>query len=261
MAENDRDDDSFIYQRYKTLPGVKLETVTGCLSRSGRVWNLLARQIWSENARDGGYRQIDHTASGAPLLVEDAPGAERQRISVSHTDGILAVATLPPAQDTDIESFDTATALGVDVERSGRDQVLRVRERFLNERELDMVPSDSIAANITAWTCKEAMLKLALDTSLDIRRNLLITRPPLPQTDKSSDKRSPRGEHISEGEHIKCLPTGEDMECYSQGEGNVILADGTTLPVLLHTMALSSGHILTIAYTPHTTRYSSPSAK
>ena len=37
--------DDFIYWRHPTPPGIKVEEVSGCASRSGRVWREMAMQI------------------------------------------------------------------------------------------------------------------------------------------------------------------------------------------------------------------------
>ena len=216
-------EEDFIYQRLRTAPGIKLETVTGGHGYSGRVWELLAKQVWSENARDG-YRAIDHTADGAPLLVEDNPEGELQRISVSHTSGLFAVATLPPAPEgTDMEVFSLTTALGLDVEKDDRAQVLKVRERFLNPEEINSISDTDLQKNIIAWTCKEAMLKLSLNPRADIRKDLVIKRLPNPDN--------------------------------SEGLGEVTLPDGTSIEVTLWTIRLDSSFIITLAYTQSTLNY------
>lgn len=228
-----QDDDAFIYQRHKTSAGIKLETVGGCSSRDGRVWLLLARQIWSENARNG-YRQIDHSDTGAPILVADEPNSEYQRISVSHTKGLLVIATLPPVQDADPEYFSEKTALGVDVERIDREQVLRVRSRFLNDNELSSIEDNDIQTNITAWTCKEAMLKLSLNASIDIRQELILEKLPI-----LADR---------------CNKQSEIVE-FIPGRGKVTLQDGREIDIELHSIILQGKYIVTIACTAATQRY------
>lgn len=217
-------EEGFIYERLHTAPGIKLETVSGGAGRSRRAFELLARQVWSENARNG-YRTIDHTADGAPLLWADEKESQHQRISVSHTDGLFAVATLPPAPaDIDLEVFNPKTSLGIDVERIDRQQVLKVRERFLNEEELKLIPADNFEANIIAWTCKEAMLKLSLNPSVDIRSQLIINKLPKPGS--------------------------------SEGTGTVILSEIGEIPVLLHSIFLNDNqYIASLAFTAQTLNY------
>lgn len=167
-------DTEFIYNRIKTPIGVKVEEVSGGAARSGRVWTLLATQIYQENGREQ-YRQIDHLENGAPLLC-----GEDCRISVTHTQGLLAVATLPPTPECALDGFNPRTALGIDAERLDRSQVLKVRDRYLNDEELSLIPPGDLQANITAWTCKEALFKAALTPGLDWRQDYRIDTLPTP---------------------------------------------------------------------------------
>lgn len=156
-------EEDFIYCRHRTPAGIKVEEISGSEQRSGAVWRAMALQVYKENGRDG-YRDIDHTESGAPLLYEGD-----ERISVTHTAHLLAVATLAPTPGIDLEQFNLRTALGIDAEDKGRAQVLKVRPRFLSEAELASIPEDSVEQNILAWTVKEAVYKAALQPGLDLR--------------------------------------------------------------------------------------------
>ena len=136
----------FIYWRHHTPIGVKVEEISGGADRSGAVWRAMALQVWKENGRDG-YRDLDHTEQGAPLLY-----AEHNRISLTHTQGLTH----------------------------------KVRERYLGETELALVPGDFIEANVTAWTCKEALYKAALMPGLDWRRQIRLLRLPVPDGETGS---------------------------------------------------------------------------
>ncbi|MCM1006237.1 MAG: 4'-phosphopantetheinyl transferase superfamily protein [Prevotella sp.] len=162
----------FIYCRHRTPIGVKVEEVSGGEGRSAAVWRAMAAQIWKENGRTG-YRNVAHLDNGAPLLWD-----EPARISITHTQGLYAVATLPPTPEANLESFSERTALGIDAERADRAQVFKVRERFLSEDELSMISAEDLAANITAWICKEALYKAALTPGLDWRKQILISKLP-----------------------------------------------------------------------------------
>lgn len=218
------DNEAFLYERLRTRPGIKLEIVSGGAGYGQKAREMLARQVWCENAREG-YRGFDHTEEGVPLLFGDTPEMELQRVSVSHTKGLYAVATLPPAPEgTDLEKFSPITALGVDVEASDRVKVLDVRSRFLNEEELSLVPDNDVQANIIAWTCKEAMLKLSLTPGIDIRKGLTLSS----------------------------LPVLNEKE----GKGKVLFQNGTEIDVLLYSLSLLNGkYIITLAYTPSTLRF------
>lgn len=165
----------YIYER-KWLPGgVKLEEVTGGSHYKGKVWREIAIQIYCENGKNG-YREIGHYPSGAPFLY----GEDEERISISHTDGCLAVATIKIPAETNPAVFSPETALGIDVERADREKVIGLRERFLTEEELKLVDKDSVEANVIAWTCKEAMLKAGMDPAIDWHHDIIITSLPSP---------------------------------------------------------------------------------
>lgn len=166
----------YIYERFKTPEGVKIEAVTGGSRYSGKVWREIAMQIYCENGKDD-YRNIGHFPSGAPFIY-----GEDERISVSHTDGCLVVATIPVAPDSSLGEFSPATALGVDVEKADRGKAVELRARFLNESELSQIPADSVEDNIIAWTAKEAMLKAFMKPNIDWKNNIVITRSPAPDS-------------------------------------------------------------------------------
>lgn len=172
----------FIYWRHPTIPGIKIEEVTGGEGYSGGIWLEMARQLYCENGKDE-YREIGHFATGAPFLF-----GESSRISITHCPGLFAVATLAPTPETDLSEYSARTALGIDAERNDRKQVLNVRERFLSQKELDMIPGDDLQANIQAWTIKEAAYKAMLREGLDFQNGIIIEHlskigPPVPVFD------------------------------------------------------------------------------
>lgn len=164
----------FIYERFRTPSGVKLEVVTGGSHYKGKVWRQIAMQVYCENGKED-FRDIGHFKSGAPFIY----GAD-ERISISHTEGCLVVATIPVPDDAILSEFSSVTALGVDVERADREKVVKLRDRFLSESELAIVPADSVSANVTAWTCKEAMLKAGMDPAINWHTDIIITTLPAP---------------------------------------------------------------------------------
>ncbi|MCM1377892.1 MAG: 4'-phosphopantetheinyl transferase superfamily protein [Clostridium sp.] len=162
----------FIYWRHPTAPGIKVEEISGAENKSGRLWIEMARQIYCENGKDN-YRQIGHFRNGAPFI-----DGEDSRISITHTDHLLAVATLPRTPEADLREFSPRTAIGIDAERADREKVIKLRERFLNENELKMIDAESIEQNVLAWTIKEAAYKAALCEGLNFRRDICIERMP-----------------------------------------------------------------------------------
>ena len=163
--------------RHKTYPGIKVDEVFGMDSKNGRVWIELARQIYCEQGETD-YRVIDHFNNGAPYL-EGYPG----RISVSHTTHLFVVATLPKTPEVNLDSFNPRAAMGIDTEPSHRSQVLKIRNKFLNEDEQTLIPGNDLKANILAWTAKEALYKAAFMEGLDFRNAINIKKLPVVSSD------------------------------------------------------------------------------
>lgn len=140
-------------------------------NKSGKLWRDMAMQIYCENGVDG-FREIGHFANGAPFLF-----GLTSRISVTHTAHLLAVATLPKTPEANLSQFAPRTAMGIDAERLDREQVLRVRDKFLSDEEKAIVSEDSLEANIIAWTSK-ALYKAAMTEGLDFRNDITIKSLP-----------------------------------------------------------------------------------
>lgn len=170
----EHDDEELTYWRHRTPVGVKVEEISGGSRYSDRLWPLMARQVWGENGRDGEYRSIEHLSGGAPLL----DGTD-QRISLSHTRGMLVVATLPPTPEADLTTFSPRAAMGIDTERADREISPEVRARFLSEKEQQSIPEES---TLLAWTCKEALYKAVLGRPRSWADDYRILSLPDPQT-------------------------------------------------------------------------------
>lgn len=220
----------FIYWRHPSIPGIKIEEVCGGEDKSGAIWKELAYQVYSENGKEG-YREIGHYHNEAPFIYGDD-----SRISISHADRLLVVATLPPTPEVDLSVFSTRAAMGIDAEPAHREQVLKIRERFLSDAELDMIPASDLRPNIIAWTAKEAVYKAAMTEGLDFRTQIIIDRMPgiAPATTAFDKKEFPE---IPTGRAFVDIPT----------EGRVEMT--------LYTYE-TEGHIVTLAYSPHCAKFS-----
>ena len=163
--------DEFVTWRHPTPVGIKVSEVFGMESKSGKLWLEMAKQIYSD-AGDN-FLEIRHYKNGAPYIEGLAA-----RISISHTSHFLVVAMLPKTPELDLEKFNTRSAMGVDAERKDRNQVLKIREKFLNDEELAIISPDDTTANIMAWTAKEAAYKAAMTESLDFKNDLVIKKLP-----------------------------------------------------------------------------------
>lgn len=214
-------EEDFIYWRHRTPVGIKIEEISGgARYRDPQTRMSLARQIYCENGREG-YRELEHFDSGAPYLA-----GEQTRISITHTEGLYAVATLPRTPEAELIRFEPRTAMGIDAERLDREQVLRLREKFLNADELAMIPADDLTANISAWTAKEALFKAALTPGLDWREDYRILSLPTPMTVSKGADGKPNFE-FTEGKAV-IRREGKDVDmrlfCYDSEGCRVTLA-------------------------------------
>ena len=218
-------ENEFIYWPHPTPIGIRVEEVSGMESKSGNLWREMALQIYCENGRDG-YRDTGHFPNGAPFLF-----GMPTRISVTHTGHLLAVASLPKTPEADLAKFNTRTALGIDAEPLSREQVLKVRDRFLSEDEKKMVDENCLEANIVAWTAKEALYKAALTEGLDLRNGIIIDS--LPAIDRKMNLPGAPAPVIGKARIM--IPEEHLMELYSYE---------------------SDGYCVTIAYSPKCAKFS-----
>ncbi|MDE7410292.1 MAG: 4'-phosphopantetheinyl transferase superfamily protein [Muribaculaceae bacterium] len=172
--------DDFMYEREVAPCGIAVEMIYGADDKSAKVWKLFAMQIFSE--AEGDYREIEHMECGAPLL-DGIP----QRISITHTPHCLAVASLPKTPDIDLTKVNPRTAIGIDLEKEDRAQVLKIRDKFLSESEKDLLPEiteiekatdEDVRQHILAWTCKEALYKADMGEASDWKDDYHIVSLP-----------------------------------------------------------------------------------
>lgn len=243
----------FVYWRHPTTPGIKVEEVTGGEYYKGKVWLEMARQVYCENGKEE-YREIGHYKSRAPFLY-----GYGGRISISHCDGMFAVATLPATPEVELGEFTERAAMGIDAERADRVQVLRIRDRFLSDVELLMVDADDIEGNVLLWTIKEAVYKAMLTPGLDFRTQIQVKRlpklaPPTPVFDPK-EYGLPAGtaklplDFLGEVTVDRGEGCGEESDSEDAGrtEGNK-----ETLSVYSYR---SDDHIVTLAYSPRCAKF------
>lgn len=224
--------EDFVYWRHPTLPCIKVEEITEGDDYKGPAWMDMARQIYGENGKEN-YREIRHFDNGAPYVA-----GSMARISLTHCPGLLAVATLPDTPEVTLSEYSDRAALGIDAERCDREQVLKVRERFLSPAELETIPADSVPDNILAWTVKEAAYKAALTAGVDLRDNIAIVKmpavgPATPVYDKAE------------------FP---DFDHNSYGRVKVTDADGNEREFIVYSYR-SDDYIISLAYSPRSARF------
>ena len=94
---------------------------------------------------------LSHTHQGAPVV----DGLEGLNISITHTMHLVALA------------LNDSAVIGLDAELADRQQVLRVRDKFLNAGEQQFISPDNQQAHIIAWTAKEAVIKAERNSAID----------------------------------------------------------------------------------------------
>lgn len=207
-----------IYWRHYTPVGIKIEEISGAEDKSRKLWIEMARQLYCENGKDD-FRIIGHFSNGAPYLY-----GELSRISISHTDHFMVVASLPKTPEASLGQFCERTALGVDVEKWSRLQVINVRDKFLSMDEAVAIPADDVRSNIIAWTAKEALYKAAMTPGVDFRNDIIIESLPQP----SSPVLLPEGQTPGCGKAYIKFPSGEQIQmqlyCYDSENCCVMLA-------------------------------------
>ena len=109
-----------------------------------------------------------HTCQGAPYLE----GCD-VNISFSHTPQLVVMA------------WNGNHVIGIDAERCDRQQVLKVRDKFLNDKEKTFIPLDDLASHIIAWTAKEAIIKATRNSALDWTEGIVL-EPFIPNPDETS---------------------------------------------------------------------------
>lgn len=94
--------------------------------------------------------ELSHDQQGAPHLE-----GETANISITHTPQIVALA------------INKDCVIGLDAEQTDRQQVLRVRAKYLNSSEMQFIAPDDLIAHIMAWTAKESIIKAERNSAID----------------------------------------------------------------------------------------------
>lgn len=100
---------------------------------------------------------LRHTEQGAPYIE----GCD-VNISFSHTSQLVVMA------------WNKDLVIGIDAELCCRQQVLKVRDKFLNANEKQFIADDDLASHIIAWTAKEAIIKATRNRALDWTEGIML---------------------------------------------------------------------------------------
>ena len=101
---------------------------------------------------------LTRTDDGAPVIT----GNQGLHASISHTSSLVALA------------INSDHPVGIDAEACGREQVLRVRSKYLNAAEQAFISEDDLPSHLIAWTAKEALIKAARDNRLNWTDDITI---------------------------------------------------------------------------------------
>ena len=97
---------------------------------------------------------LEYSSVGAPRIAHTC-----SHISISHSAHVVGVAV------------SHHHPIGLDIEHKA-DQVVRVREKFLNASELSSVNPDDKTENLRFWTAKEAVYKAIEADGIDFRHHI-----------------------------------------------------------------------------------------
>jgi phosphopantetheinyl transferase len=99
---------------------------------------------------------VHNDAEGKPLIV-----GYPHKISVSHTENYASVI------------ISETHEVGIDIERL-RTRILRIREKFLSSKEMDMLQEGDLGKPTILWCAKEALYKLYGKRNLDFRKQISL---------------------------------------------------------------------------------------
>ena len=119
-----------------------LMDLPGKRQREKAAERLLLRHALGDGAT------LSHAPNGAPIV-------EGMNISISHTTKLVVLA------------LNQAWSIGIDAEQADRQQVFKVRDKFLNDSEKHFVRPNDLDAHVIAWTAKEAVIKATRNSSVD----------------------------------------------------------------------------------------------
>ncbi len=105
----------------------------------------------------GSEVEVGHQANGEPFLA----GFPEKRISISHTSHYAAVILAEGKR------------VGIDIERKGREQILRIKHKFLSDRESDECGND-LTKLLLYWCAKETTFKLSEESLPEFSKEMAV---------------------------------------------------------------------------------------
>ena len=171
-----------------------------CRERGISVEDLMGLPVKRQREKAAERLLLCHAFGGPVSLRHDEQGAPSVEgsdvnISITHTMGLVALA------------LDDTHVIGLDAESIDRPQVLRVRDKFLNDKEKQFIAPDDLAAHVIAWTAKEAVIKAERNSRIDWTDGICL-EPFVPGADETAlvarcgDKRYLLTSRLVEGHYI-----------------------------------------------------------
>ncbi|MGL4293137.1 MAG: 4'-phosphopantetheinyl transferase family protein [Bacteroidales bacterium] len=139
------------------------------VSQKRRVEFLAVRRLLLEMT--GECLSVAYEPDGRPYLPNTTV-----RLSITHTQGYAAVL------------LSSQCDVAIDIEKRS-EKVLRLKEKFLNQQELDAVdPIDPLSYTLICWSAKESMFKIIPENEIDFKSHLLLSPFRVSETGSFSGK-------------------------------------------------------------------------
>lgn len=133
-------------------PSKIIDVINNCSSPRRKCEIVASHLIVNQLFGQGSF--IEHDENGAPFI-----NGHKEFISVTHSATEIAIAINPNKR------------IGIDIE-NWRDQLLKVKERFLSPKELTIYSSPQLM--LQAWTIKEALYKIAQSPGISLANDIML---------------------------------------------------------------------------------------
>jgi len=150
------EDDVDFFLKEVSLTAAEKKVFSGFKNTSRQLQWLSCRLMVQRYMQYFGLKgSIAYNNDGCPYLTDG------QHISISHTVEFSAVL------------ISRTRAVGVDIENAS-ERILRVRDRFVSEKELSHVHKEDINALTIIWAAKEALYKLCMVKGISFKEGIYV---------------------------------------------------------------------------------------
>ena len=123
-------------------------------SPSQRKQFLSVRNLMKYNDID--LNDLFYDSNGAPFLKNNL------NISISHTNNYSAIALSKNPVGIDIQDY--------------REKILSVRDKFVNEFEIELIDTHSVNDLTILWSIKESIYKIYKKQGLNFKKNIIVQK-------------------------------------------------------------------------------------